>query len=104
MYSMSLKQNLNTRSSTKAELVGVNDAMSMILWTCLCLQTGLRDGIQNGDRGQEIFPVFDPHCQQSQLHIVTIFSSNSWGKLYYKLLRIYVILVFQYRSIRKVAW
>ena len=32
VYSMSRKQKLNTRSSTEAELVGANDAMSMILW------------------------------------------------------------------------
>jgi hypothetical protein len=38
VHSMSHKQKLNSRSSTKAELVGVNDAMSMILWTCLFLQ------------------------------------------------------------------
>ena len=30
--SMSTKQKINTRSSTEAELVGVNDALSMILW------------------------------------------------------------------------
>ena len=35
--SMSLKQKLNTRSSTEAELVGVNDAMSLILWTRMFL-------------------------------------------------------------------
>ena len=35
--SMSLKQKLNTRSSTEAELVGVNDAMSLILWARLFL-------------------------------------------------------------------
>ena len=29
---MSSKQKINTRSSTEAELVGVNDAMAMILW------------------------------------------------------------------------
>ncbi|KAG7352856.1 reverse transcriptase RNA-dependent DNA polymerase [Nitzschia inconspicua] len=33
VYSMSTRQKLNTRSSTEAELVGVNDAMSLILWT-----------------------------------------------------------------------
>jgi hypothetical protein len=33
VYSMSTRQKLNTRSSTEAELVGVNDAMSIILWT-----------------------------------------------------------------------
>ena len=32
IYAMSSKQKLNTRSSTEAELVGVNDAMSMGLW------------------------------------------------------------------------
>ncbi|KAG7373109.1 reverse transcriptase RNA-dependent DNA polymerase [Nitzschia inconspicua] len=33
VYSMSTRQKINTRSSTEAELVGVNDAMSIILWT-----------------------------------------------------------------------
>eukprot|EP00980_Cylindrotheca_fusiformis_P025578 scaffold14118_cov91-Cylindrotheca_fusiformis.AAC.1 len=33
LYSKSMKQKINTRSSTEAELVGVNDAMSLILWT-----------------------------------------------------------------------
>ena len=31
--SLSTKQRINTRSSTEAELVGVNDAMAIILWT-----------------------------------------------------------------------
>jgi hypothetical protein len=35
---MSRKQKLNTRSSTKAELVGVDDAINMIFWTRLFLQ------------------------------------------------------------------
>jgi hypothetical protein len=33
VYAMSTRQKLNTRSSTEAELVGVDDAMSQILWT-----------------------------------------------------------------------
>jgi hypothetical protein len=33
VYASSLKQKLNTRSSTEAELVGVDDAMGMVLWT-----------------------------------------------------------------------
>ena len=32
LFALSSKQKLNTRSSTEAELVGVNDAMTMILW------------------------------------------------------------------------
>jgi len=36
--SMSRKQKLNTRSSTEAELVAVDDAMNMILWTKLFLE------------------------------------------------------------------
>lgn len=32
-YSRSYKQKLNTKSSTEAELVAVNDAMGKILWT-----------------------------------------------------------------------
>jgi hypothetical protein len=38
VYASSVRQKLNTRSSTEAELVGVNDAMSMILWTRLFLE------------------------------------------------------------------
>ena len=38
IYSMSSKQKLNTRSSTKAKLVGINDVLSMILWTQLFLE------------------------------------------------------------------
>ena len=33
VQSLSLKQWINTQSSTKAELVGVNDAMVLVLWT-----------------------------------------------------------------------
>ena len=38
VYSMSSKQQINTRSSTEAELVGINDVLSMILWTRLFLK------------------------------------------------------------------
>jgi len=33
VYGSSTKQKLNTRSSTEAELVGVNDALPQVLWT-----------------------------------------------------------------------
>ena len=33
IYSASVRQKLNTKSSTEAELVGVDDMMSMVLWT-----------------------------------------------------------------------
>jgi len=33
-YSGSSKQKLNTKSSTEAELVAIDDAMGQILWTC----------------------------------------------------------------------
>ena len=36
--SMSSKQKINTRSSTEAELIGINDALTMILWVRLFLQ------------------------------------------------------------------
>ena len=39
IFSLSTKQKINTRSSTKVELVGVNDAMGLVLWTCLFLET-----------------------------------------------------------------
>jgi len=38
IQSMSRKQKLNTRSSTEAELVGADDAATMILWTKLFLE------------------------------------------------------------------
>ena len=38
IFSFSTKQKINTRSSTEAELVGVNDAMGLVLWTRLFLE------------------------------------------------------------------
>ena len=35
LMSMSTKQKINTKSSTKAELVGVDDAMNFIVWSKL---------------------------------------------------------------------
>ena len=37
--SISKKQKLNTRSSTEAELVGVDDVMTQVLWTRLFLES-----------------------------------------------------------------
>ena len=33
IYSMSQKQHLNTKSSTEAEIVGVDDGMPLVIWT-----------------------------------------------------------------------
>eukprot|EP00957_Ditylum_brightwellii_P115423 8803185-Ditylum_brightwellii.AAC.1 len=38
VYSMSTRQKINTKSSTETKLVGVNDALSMILWTCYFIE------------------------------------------------------------------
>ena len=37
LLSMSLKQKINTKSSTEAELVGVDDAMNFVVWSKLFL-------------------------------------------------------------------
>jgi len=39
LYSTSTRQKINTKSSTEAELVGVDDEMPMILWTKYFLET-----------------------------------------------------------------
>ena len=38
VYSMSSKQKINTRSSTEAELVGVDDAIGMAMWMRMFMQ------------------------------------------------------------------
>jgi hypothetical protein len=38
VYSISTKQKINTKSSMEAELVGVNDAMPLVMWTQNFLQ------------------------------------------------------------------
>ena len=38
IVSVSKKQKLNTKSSTEAELVGTDDASSLILWTKIFLE------------------------------------------------------------------
>jgi Reverse transcriptase (RNA-dependent DNA polymerase) len=57
VYSMSTKQKLNTRSSTEAELVAVNDAMSKILWTRLFIEAqgyGVSDNVVYQDNQSAI--------------------------------------------------
>lgn len=52
LCSASLRQKLNTSSSTSAKLVGVDDAMSMILWTWLFMEGqeyAIRDDIMYQD-------------------------------------------------------
>jgi len=44
---MSSKQKINTRSSTEAELVGVNDAMSLVLWVRMFLEAQGFEVIEN---------------------------------------------------------
>ena len=48
IIAMSKKQKLNTRSSTEAELVGADDAATMILWTGLFME-------QQGSSLEKIF-------------------------------------------------
>ena len=57
IQSISRKQKLNTRSSTEAELIGVDDAMVMILWTKLFLEEqgyGIKENILYQDNKSAI--------------------------------------------------
>ena len=48
IYATSTRQKLNTKSSTEGELVGVNNVMLQILWTCYFLEAqgyGVQDSI-----------------------------------------------------------
>ena len=57
VYSMSRKQKLNTRSSTEAELVGVDDGITLVLWTRLFLMhqgIHLRDNVVYQDNQSAI--------------------------------------------------
>ncbi len=42
--SYSWKQKINTKSSTKAELVGVDDVLGYIFWACYFARAGIRYG------------------------------------------------------------
>lgn len=56
-YTSSVRQKLNTRSSTEAELVGVNDFMPQVLWTRYFLEAqgyGLRDNLVYQDNQSAI--------------------------------------------------
>ena len=47
VITISRKQKLNTRSSTEAELVGVDDMSTMILWTKLFMEEQEYDVTKN---------------------------------------------------------
>jgi hypothetical protein len=58
VYGTSTRQKLNTKSSTEAELVGVNDVMPQILWTRYFLEAqgyGVKDSIINQDNQSSAF-------------------------------------------------
>jgi hypothetical protein len=58
--SISRKQKLNTRSSTEAELVGVDDVSTMVLWTKLFLEEqGYRVSKRAMPRQPKRYPVGD---------------------------------------------
>jgi hypothetical protein len=57
VYATSTRQKLNTRSSTEAELVGVNDVMPQVLWTRYFLEAqgyGVKDSVVYQDNQSAI--------------------------------------------------
>ena len=42
LISLSMKQKINTKSSTKVELVGADNAMNFVVWTKLFLEWQMR--------------------------------------------------------------
>jgi hypothetical protein len=56
-YGTSTRQTLNTKGSTESELVGVNDVMPQVLWTCYFLEAqgyGVDDSIVYQDNQSAI--------------------------------------------------
>ena len=69
VYSMSSKQKLNTQSSTEAELVGINDVLSMILWTRLFLEAQgyhVTDNVLHQDNESTIKLARNCRCSSSK--------------------------------------
>jgi hypothetical protein len=61
IYLMSRKQKINTKSSTEAELVGVDDAMTMVLWAHNFLEAqgyNVRDNVVYQDNQSTILDNF----------------------------------------------
>jgi hypothetical protein len=57
IYGTSTRQKLNTKSSTEAELVGVNNVMLQVLWTRYFLEAqgyGVKDSIIHQDNQSSI--------------------------------------------------
>ena len=69
VYSMSSKQTLNTQSYTEAELVGINDVLSMILWTWLFLEAQgylVTDNVLHQDNESTIKLARNGRCSSSK--------------------------------------
>ena len=69
IYSLSTKQNINTRSSTEAELVGVNDAMSLIIWTRNFLEDqgfSIQDNVVFQDNESAMLLEWNGHASSSK--------------------------------------
>merc|ERR1712078_675722 len=43
LISSSMKQKINTKSSTEAELVGVDDSLNMVMWSKLFMEYQMKD-------------------------------------------------------------
>ena len=69
IYSLSTKQKINTRSATEAELIRVNDAMSLIIWTRNFLEDqgfSIKDNVVFQDNESMILLEWNGHASSSK--------------------------------------
>ena len=72
----SMKQKVNTRSLMEAELVGVDDMMSQVLWTILFLMCNVREKDESWQHQSMAFDMFLQNGQPRPTYLVLAIISS----------------------------